>query len=243
MLPAVRVELLNPRAQRPGYQYLLQRLSANIQSLLNQINSTGRAWAVGDMFLTVAPGKGEYILNAVNIGRILDVNTYDPSSSNWIERQIPFYDYSQMTEHWDKVRDVASWAFTSDGGPHTAMRIAFFRKSGLEPVYAKILPIPQQAAQYRISYTIQDLGGPDTALDVEPLLSNHHWLLILETAKDALPATVWSDDKEGDQQTRNNLKDAFEERLAIYRNQFIKGVASLTHPRSSTRRAQYGIDG
>lgn len=242
MLSAVRVELLNPRAQRPGYQYILQRLSGNIQSALNHLNSNGRAWAVANTILTVSSGTGDYTLNAANAGKILDVNTYNPSDPNWIERQITFFDYADMTHHWDKVRDAASWVWTPDGGPHTAQRMAFYRQGGSEQLYVKILPIPQTSAQYRISYAIRNLGGVDTALTVEPLLSNFHDLLIQETALDSLPACVWDDDEKANQQMRENLARSLAQRISQLRPQFMCYVSSLTTPRNTTRVCQFSID-
>lgn len=240
MLSACRVELLIPRPQKPGNQLLLQLLSTNIQSALNQANNTGRAWAVADSFLTVNQGTGEYILNAANVGRILDVNTYDPTNSAWVERQIPFFDLNQITEHYNMPRDIVPW--TVDGGPHTAQRMSFFRKGGLDTVYVKILSIPQQSAQYRVSYSIQKFGGPDTSLDVEPILSNHHALLVAETCRDALPGSEWWDDEEKNTARRSELRGTFNVRIEKLWDQFKLGVASLTHPRGTQRYYPTSID-
>ena len=240
MLSACRVELLSPRPQKPGNQLLLQLLSANVQSALNEANNTGRAWAVADSILTVSQGRGEYILNAANVGRILDVNTYDPTNASWVERQIPFFDLNQITEHHNLPRDIMPW--TVDGGPHTAMRMSFFRKEGLDTVYVKILPIPQLTASYRISYSIQKFGGPDTSLDVEPILSNHHAMLIVQTCRDALPGSEWFDDEDKNDGRRSSLVASYRARLDMLIPQFKIGVSSLTMPRSTQRYFPTSID-
>lgn len=243
MLTSARVQLLQPRPQRPTRQYLLELLSANIQSALNEANNGGRSFATATTLLTVSPGTDEYIINGQNIGRVLDCTTWNPTDSGWIERPIDFFDWAGMTEDWGLFRDSASWMLTPDGGPHTALRIAFFKKGGAETMYARVLPVPQASAQYRVAYAIRELGGPDTPLDFEPLLSNHHHYWVAVTARDALPACQWSDDKKADQEQRANLKSSFDARIATYAPQFKNSLESLTLPRDSVRVAPFPIDG
>lgn len=242
MLTSCRVQLLTPRPQEPGRQYLLEVLSANIQSAINEANLTGRAWATSSVILQVTPGTDEYILQGQNVGRILDATTYDPTNPVWIERQVEFFEFSEMTENWGMIRDSASMVFTQDGGPHTAMRMTFYRKSGLPTVYVRVLPIPQQVAEYRIAFNIQTFGGPDTALDIEPILANHHHFWVAATCRDALPACQWSDDKAVDQQTRANLKTSFDTRVANYAPQFKKDIGNISMPRDNERLAAFSID-
>jgi len=242
MLTSMRVQLLEPRPQQPSRQYLLELLSANIQSAFNQASGTGRAHAVLNTILTVSPSQGEYILNGQNIGRIIDVVTHAPDDPNWIERQIEFFDYSEMAENWDLFRDSASWLMTPDGLRHTAQRMAFFRKGGQQTTYVKVLPIPQDGVQYRVAHTVRNYGGADTSLDDDPILSNHHHYWVALTCRDALPACKWSDDKDANKEMRANLRMSFDVRIATLQPQFLSDIATLTIPRDSERVAPFSID-
>lgn len=242
MLTSCRVQLLEPRPQQPSRQYLLELLSANIQSAFNEAGATGRAHAIVNTILTVSSGQGEYILNGQNTGKILDVVTYAPNDGNWIERQIEFFDYSEMAEGWEMPRDSANWLLSPDGLQHTAQRMAFFRKGGQQTTYVRVLPVPQASVQYRVASTIRNYGGADTSLDDDPILSNHHHYWVAVTCRDALPGTVWTDDRKADQETRANLKASFDARIATLAPQFKNDISSLTLPRDSDRQEPFSID-
>lgn len=241
LLPAARVELLSPRAQQPGYQYLLQIAVATLQSVYNELGNTGRAWTIGSATLNVVSGREDYAINAQNVGKILDITTYDPSNSNWIEQQVPFYDLNQSTERWQMPLGAAGSVGTIDGGPHTALRVSFFYKDGREQLYARVRPTPQDSATYRISFSIGD-WATDASLDDSPLLKQFHSLFTCQIARDALPAAVWDDDEKLNDSKRASLDKALSRRIELYFGQFKMHIASITAPRNSTRHAPYSID-
>lgn len=224
LVEGARIELANPRAQRPSRRHLLHLSVGVIQSFLNRMANTGRAWTVGETTLQVSSGTGDYSLG-VNIGKVLDVVTYESDNQEGTERSIAFSDLSEL------VGDYR-------GGDSV---IAFYRKNAQDTLYAKLRPIPTESRAYYITYSIGS-WAKDAALDDSPLLEQHHHLLVAQLARDALPATEWTTDPKADDFKRQALDRSLSRRIEGYENDFKLYIASVTIPRITQRMETYPIE-
>lgn len=228
-IPAsARVELLEPRAQKPSYRLLLQLAASRVQNALNEANNTHRAWAIDDVTLSVGSGEDEYLIPRTGIGKILDVTTvYD--TETMVESQIPFYDIGEMSGDW------SGWNYDN------AKRMAFYRKKATDSLYVRIRPMPSESQDYRITFTVGS-WAEGAALDDTPFLEAHHHYIVCDVARDALPAAEWFDDEERNAIRRRNLDQSLSRRVEAYYKQFRLNIASLTVPRNSMRLEAFPIE-
>ncbi len=225
LLHAARVELLDPKPQKPSYRQLLHLGVGVLQSRTNRLANTGRAWAVEDAPLSVVPGVEDYALPVSNVGKVLDVtNVVDWANGPFEEWQVPFHDLSDMSGDW---------------GDGTAQRIAFYRQAG--QLRARVRPVPSQSAEYRVSYSV----GPwaeDADLDDSPLIAEFHHLFTAEIALNALPGAEWSDDEKADEAKRIRLERSLLRRKEEGSREFDIYVAALSVPRNTQRYEAYPIE-
>lgn len=231
MLPSARVELLDPKAQRPSYRLLLQLLVARVQNAYNEANNTGRAWNIDDTTLQVSSGQDEYPLNVSNVGKILDVVYSDPNNVEGTEYQVPFHDVRDLVGDWRNYE--------------TASGIAFYYKQG--QLYARVRPIPQTSVEYRVSFSVGSWAD-GAVLEDEPFLLAHHHYFVCGTALDALPAAQWYDNKDErgvklNELQRTNLGTSLARRVGDYYKQFKLGISGLSVPRMTQRAEAYPIEG
>lgn len=229
LLPAARLELLDPRPQKPGYCYLLHVAVAVVQSAFNRLANTGRAWTVGETTLQVVAGAEEYEVSAANIGKVLDVVAYDSANQEGTERQVGFYDRTEVSG------DFRGWDWPG------ATRIAFYRKDGMNVLYAKVRPIPTESQTYYVSFST-GTWAQEASLDDSPLLAMHHHLFVAQIARDALPAAAWSDDAKADDYKRQSLERSLSRRIEEYNRQFDLYTANLNVPRMTERLEAFSIE-
>jgi hypothetical protein len=229
MSAAARVELIDPRPQRPSYRHLLHLSVAVVQSFFNRLANTGRAWTVGETTIDVISGVDEYAIGAINIGKILDVVYFDPLNQEGTERQVPFSDLTELPGDY------------RDSGLTGAARMAFYRKDGFDVPYAKIRPIPNESLTYTVLYSL-GTWSQDASLSDSPLLSQHHHLLVAQLARDALPAAEWSGDPKADDYKRQSLERSLSRRIDGYEREFRQYIASLGTPRNSYREEAFAIE-
>lgn len=219
IVTSARIELANPRAQRPNRRHLLHLSIGVIQSFLNRMTNTGRAWTVGETILQVSSGTSDYSLGQ-NIGKVLDVVTYEPDNQEGTETSVPFYDLADIT---------------GESG------LAFYRKGGQNTLWAKIRPIPTESRNYYITYSIGS-WAKDASLDDSPLLEQHHHLLVAQLARDALPATEWTTDPKADDYKRQALDRSLSRRIEQYEQDFKQYIASVNIPRMTQRAEAFAIE-
>lgn len=231
---SARIELLEPIAQRPSRRYLLQLATTNLQSFFNEITQTGRPWAVCDqpIVLTVASGQSEYLLPVGDEwGRPLDVTTMDPSNPSFIERQIPFFELADQKMDWNAPRNAQTFI---DSAGHTAQRMSFYKKGFGNDTYVSVWPVPQMSSQYRVLFSLGSWAS-EMSLDDSPLLTQHHSLLTIKTALDAVPGSAWFADEKENRLRRGELKESLNARLPIHMDQFRRFVRNVTQPRMTMR--------
>ena len=237
---AARIELIEPLPQRPSRRYLLQLATTNLQSFFNELTETGRPWAIGEepLLLTVASGQTDYILPVGNeFGRVMDVTTHDPSNPSHIERPVPFWELADERGNWPGPRNAQVRFYDS---AHTAQRISFYRKAFQNDVYVSVWPVPQDTSTYRILYSMGE-WATQMSLDDSPLLTQHHALLAIKTAMDALPGTAWWESEAENRLRRDELRASFAGRFPQLLEQFRRFVRNATQPRM-TQRLVYSID-
>lgn len=231
---AARIELIEPLPQRPSRRYLLQLATTNLQSFFNEITQTGRPWAICDqpIILTVASGQSEYLLPTDDtFGRPMDVTTYDPSNPSSVERQVPFFELADQKFNFDGPRNYQGGM---DSAGHTAQRMSFFKKGFQNDTYVSVWPVPQGSSSYRILYSLGNWAS-EMSLDDSPLLTQHHALLTIKTALDALPGSAWFADEKENRLRRNELQSSFAGRLPIHMEQFRRFIRNVTQPRMTER--------
>ena len=235
---ASRIELLEPLPARPSRRLLLQIATTNLQSYMNRLSNTGRPWAVAETILVTSGGVSEYLLPVSDISKIMDVWTALDNNNAFIERQIPFWDLNDIRTDWNAPANLP--AITFYNATHTAQRIAFYRKEWEDAVYAKVYPIPQFTASYRVLYSVKG-SAPDTALDTSPILTQHHFLLVIKTALDALSGSAWWEDEQENRIRRKELQASLMFRLGDLKEQFEIFIRNMTTSRM-TRRLTYSLD-
>lgn len=231
---AARIELIEPLPQRPSRRYLLQLATTNLQSFFNEIQATGHSWAICDqpIILPLASGQSEYVLPVGNEwGRPIDVTTCDPSNPSFIERQIPFFELADQKMDWDGPRN-AQIGFDSAG--HTAQRVSFYKKGFSNDTYVSVWPVPQGSSSLKILYSMGE-WATRMSLEDSPLLTQHHALLTVKTALDALPGSSWFADEKDNRLRRSELQSSLSGRLPIHMEQFRRFVRNVTQPRMNMR--------
>lgn len=202
MLENIRTRCGEPQAQRPSDRTLLLLLSSQVQRYLNEANLSSNPWAVDETTLVVAAGQEDYPIPVdASFGKPIQIRTVYPTDPAHIERDIEFYELGDVNFQWGMPNNFQGQV---DGSPNNALRIAFFRKSAQNQVYARVLPIPQQSASYQILYQI-GVYGETTPLDETPFLPEHHALIELRTAFSALPHCRWSEDERINADKRKEL--------------------------------------
>ena len=229
MLSAARVELLDPKPQKPSFRHLLHVGVGAVQHRLNRAQNTGRAWAVGETTLDVSSGTADCTLPAVGSGKVLDVVTYDASNEGREERQVPFHDLNDTADGWNE------WG-------QGAARIAFYRKGGTGQLWVKVRPVPTSSESYRVLYSVGEWASR-ADLSSSPLLAQFHTLFVLEIALAGLPAAEWYADEKENRARRAELRSYFQERIAGQSKEFDIHVASLAAARNTFRVEAFAIDG
>jgi hypothetical protein len=177
-------------------------LNTQVQTFLTELNIFGRNWAVDELLLTITPNTTEYLLNTEGFGKPIAVRALDQSNPAYIERNIDFFELGDLYYDWDLPNNFGA-AYSLDGSPHSTQRIAFYRRGG--NVYARVLPIPNQAAQFSILYQVGVFGSTQP-LDEDILLPEHHALIEVRTALTALPHCEWWDDEGMNDKRRSALE-------------------------------------
>lgn len=242
MMVNARMRLGEPSAQRPSSRQMLQATLNHCQSLFNQISNSNEPWAIGgsDLVLTVSPGVEEYALSGgPTMGKPFVMYTQDLSNPAHIERMIPAYELQNLLLSNDGPRNgLYLWPTWSGTSNHTALGVAFYEKGGVDGWYARIRPVPQLVAQYRIIY---GLGNwvQQAALSSSPVLSEHHHLIETRIAQSVLAMTRWTDDEDADRKTRAEYAAMLNNDEAQFRRDFEIYLRSMVESRISFRTSGF----
>lgn len=242
MMVNARMRLGEPSAQRPSQRQLLQATLNHCQSLFNQISNSNETWAIGqnDLILTVQPNVEEYALSGgPTMGKPFLMYTMDATNPAHIEQMIPTYELENLLLSYYGPRNAQFfWPTWTGSAQHTALGVSFYEKGGVDGWYARIRPVPQVSAQYRIIY---GLGNwvQQAALSSSPVLSEHHHLLETRIALSVLPMTRWTDDEEADRKTRADYMRTLAADEAQFRRDFELYLRSTVESRIGFRRSGF----
>lgn len=224
LLRGVRIHARDPRAQQPSDRTLLHLLSIQIQTFLTEVNLYGNNYSVDETQLTVTPNTGEYLINTEGFGKPIEVRTLNTGDPSYTERTIDFFELGDLHYQWDLPNNFGQ-AFWADGSNHSTQRIAFYRRQG--NIYARILPVPSQAATLNIIYQV-GLFGSTTPLDEDVLLPEHHALIEVRTAIAALPHCEWFDDEDSNHARRKELASSLADQRDSLTRTFRANIANQT---------------
>jgi hypothetical protein len=237
----VRVRLGHPRAQSPSAHDILLNLSTQIQRYLNELALSGRTWAVDEVPLVVGAGQEDYPITATNFGRPLQVRTVYSANPSYIERDVEFDELADMNYNWPYPKNLGSLITNVDGSPNTAMRMAFYRRGGLDQAYVRVTPIPAATATYQILYQVGSFAD-SAALATVPVLPEHHALLEIRTAISLLPLAEWSDDAKVNASKQQALALSLSNDERFLASSFTSYIRSVGAKRRPTIRHTYSID-
>ncbi len=233
-----RMDLDEPRPGQPSFRLVLNATLRSVQSLINRLSNTNKAWASGETELNVVPQQFEYPLNVdTTFGKPLAISVTQPGNPGLIPRTIDMFEVQNMWFDWGLPNNVASYFTMPDGSPNTAQRIAIFRKEGIaDNIYVRVLPIPQLAATYTILYTIGNWID-SAALTTSPVLTEHHDLVAVITAKSLLPSCKWWDDEEENRKKRRELFTSLEDTREGLQEDFDRYIGSMRVGKMRMRHA------
>ena len=238
----VLLRLGEPVEQKPSDRIVLLNLSTQIQSYINEANLSAKPWVVAELDLNVSPNTEDYPIPATDFGKPLMVRTVWASNPAHIERTVDFFELQDLNFDWNLPKNFGNTFFNLDGSPHTALRMAFFRKSGLDQAYVRVLPVPQLAATYQILYQIGKYGE-EQAVETVPVLPQHHALIEVRTAISLLPMAQWSDDAAKDSSKRGELAMSLKNDALRLENEFQHYIATVAVSRRlSYRNEAFAID-
>lgn len=242
LLRNVRTRLGSPKSQRPSDKELLLLLSTHVQSFINRANLSAKPWAVDEIPLQVTAGVEDYpVGSASQFGKPIQVRTVFPQNPAHIERDIDFFELGDINFDWNYPKNLGNLYYNADGSPHTALRMGFFRKSGIDQVYMRVMPIPQSAATYQVLYQI-GLYGETAELDDTPIVPQHHGLIEVRTAIDALPLTEWDDSEDSNRKKREELALSLPNTEKTLNAEFLLYMQTATVSRRPSYRNMYEID-
>lgn len=240
-LAKTRLLLRDPRPQRPGEREVLDAVTREYQSLFNRLNNSGQAWTIDEVTLNVFQGQEDYLLEADSgFTKPLSVITRDSSNPSHVERQVDFFEIANVDFDWNLPNDIGSAFLNIDGSTHTAARMAFFRRSGLEGgVYVRVKPVPQDSAQYRVLYAVGNWAS-SAALADQAILSEHHHLVETRAALSLLPDCEWWDDEDENRIRRKELFALRTTQEGRYAEEFERYIRSVNRQGMSFRSGYGG---
>lgn len=204
MAISTRILCDEPRPQRPSALRVLMAVMQNTQNFYSRLENTGQAWSLKpDYSLNVSGNTPDYLLAVdESYGKPIQVLSTYPSNPSYIQRYIPFREFSSMNFDWPYPVNIASWMM-NDGSNCTAMRMAFYyRDDGSR--YVRILPQPQLAATYIITFASGDWAST-AGMEQSPVLGQFHSLVETWAAQSILPSCQWEDDQKYNQDHRKEL--------------------------------------
>lgn len=204
MAQATRLLCDEPSPQKPSARRVLQAVIQNTQNFYSRLENTGQAWSLKpDYSLNVSSNTGDYLLALDDsYGKPVQVLSTYPTNPSYIQRYIPFREFSSMNFDWPYPVNLASWIW-SDGSPCTAMRMAFYYKDDGSR-WVRVLPQPQLSAIYTITFASGDWAST-TQLESSPVLSQFHSLIEIWSAQSVLPSCQWWGDEAMNRAHRNEL--------------------------------------
>jgi len=238
MCAEVRLRVDEPRNQRPSARRALQAVTDSLQTFYARLGNTGQAWSLKpDYQLVVSSGVSDYLLAIDNsYGKPLQVLTYYTLNPSYIQRYVEFVEFNDLNFNWNLPQNIASWMWT-DGSPNTAMRMAFYYKDDGSR-WVRVLPQPQLAATYLISFASGDWAS-NASLTDSPVLSQFHSLPETWAALSILPSCEWWDDKKANMDHRRELALSLSADMQRMEDEFDRYCRNLVDDHMTVRTSSF----
>jgi len=226
----VRLLLAKPKTQKPSLHEIYAALVRNFQDMYNELSNTDEAWSLDEADIDVDLGNDCYPIPTQaqgTFGKPFLLTTFSTDDAA-IERVIPFFDEQNVKFDWFLPNNYAGWNPFYTGGNHTAERVTlFYDKAGVPTL--RFMPAPLAPATYRLKFTIGNWA--DSAnIGASPVLSNHHHLFEVRSAKDVLYMSEWSDaDKKETMEKRKEIRSFLDEMETRYLPAFKRYIKEMTH--------------
>jgi len=235
MMGNVKVLLNEPLPQRPSPLRLLTAITQNTQNLYNHISNTGKAWDVRELVFSVGSEQESVQLQVGDeFGKPLSVYTVDSGNPSHIEREVDFYELQNLNYDWSRPNDIGRSISNTDGSSHSAERVAFYRSSG--GIYARVKPSGgDTVAEYKVIYSVGN-WIESASINSSPILSNHHHLIEIRSAKSVLPSCQWWPEEKENRIRRAELSKTLSEDEAMAAALFDKYVQSIRKDKISFRQ-------
>lgn len=226
----VRDLLRRPFANQPSFHDLFRQEISEEMDIVNATNNTGIAWATAEYTLNFTPLQNTYQINVSDWGKVLfavkaTTNPYIPYIP------VPFDDVSQMEYgtvwSWFNNSYAQAWVL-----PETPERMSFSRVGAVNSqITVTINPVPQESAQYVITYLPGYIGTSDP-LETAIQLPEHAELVRLRMAFALLPNAEWSTDEPFNIARRNELGKSFAYQLERKEALFKTYIGGINRPRT-----------
>lgn len=204
MVGDCRIRVDAPRPSKPEYRRVLLAVIDAVQNFYSRLENTGQAWSLKpDYTLQVTGGAQDFLLAIDDsYGKPIQVLTYYPQNPSYIQRHVEFREFADMNFDWPYPVNLASWLWV-DGSNCTAARMAFFKQDDGSS-WVRVLPQPQLAAQYKITFASGDWAAT-AGLEQSPVLTQFHSLIETWAAQSILPSCEWWEDQKLNQDHRKEL--------------------------------------
>lgn len=219
-----------PKMNKPSVQRLYGATVRNFQDMYNLCANSDEAWTFDETDLIVTGGTDTYPIpgsKLANFGKPLLLTTYS-TDDYAVERIIPFWDIQNLNFDWFLPKNYPGWNPLPTGGDHSAERVSFFYGADGTPKL-RFAPVPQTGATYRLKFSIGNWA--DSAnIQASPILSNHHHLFEVRSAKDTLYMAEWNDVERKDlKERRNEIRSYLDEMENRFLPAFKDYLKEMTH--------------
>lgn len=209
----VRDLLLRPYPNAPSFHDLFRQELSEERDILNATNNSKIAWATAEYTLNYTPAQSAYPINVDNFGKVLfcvkvTTNPYIPLLPVGFS-DVSEQSYGTILQYFN---NSYAQAFTLSEAPE---RMSFYREGVLNAQYmVAINPLPQQSAQYIITY-LPGYLGTDDPLESSIQLPEHAELVRLRMAMSLLNGASWYEDEDKNRARRKDLAMGFDYQLNI----------------------------
>ncbi len=225
----VRMLLGRPLPGSPTDELIINQLIESLMHHSSELTSVSAHWNVAHGVLSTSSGVEDYQITLPNFGRPFLVYTKDDSDPYHVRIEIPF----TLLQNADRQYKGPQQSFSSS--KHSAAEIGFYRTD--QVMYARFIPIPNQAGDYEIWYDQNyQYSGPTDAPGIEAF----HHLVRAHAALSLLPHTEWHGVRLTHEMREWNAKTSMLSQtltmnMGLYQKQFNEYRAQMTREGVSSK--------
>jgi len=233
----VRVNLFNPKEQKPSVEQIFHKLLYNYQNFCNELENTGQVWTYDSVDVTVSNNVTDY--RVPRGGKVLFVVAY-PSNTAYVPYSMEFCDLAEVSGDFFLYSplDFALGRDFGEGGWYLPYpyKVAFYRKNG--DLWLRLAPYNYNLTSIKVTFATGN-WTENISTEASAVLSNHHQLVEVRASIDLLPGTEWKEEDNYNFSMRQQLASSLSNEEARYKAVFDVAKRSLTMDQVNTRDA-YG---